>query len=55
VILPQQTIFNLNEFISNFNAVKVPEGFCYNSGTNQEWETVSSLKALIKDHVDSSI
>lgn len=55
VILPQQTIFNLNEFISNFNAVKVPEGFCYNSGTNQDWETVSSLRTLIKDHVDSSI
>ena len=34
------------------NAKKVPEGFSYNSGDNEEWETVESLRALISEHVD---
>lgn len=54
VILPQRTIFNLEDFVKAFNAIKVNEGFCYNSGTNQEWETVSTLRTLIKNHVDAS-
>ena len=52
VILPQRTIFKLDDFGSNFEAKRVPEGFCYNSGTNHEWETVSSIRTLIKEHVD---
>jgi UDP-N-acetylglucosamine 4,6-dehydratase (inverting) len=53
-ILPSIPKFNLNEFIISFNAVKVPEGFNYNSGTNTEWETVAGLRELIKEHVDSN-
>ena len=53
-ILPSVTIFNINDYIKFFNANKVSEGFNYNSGTNTEWETVESLKALIKEHVDSN-
>ncbi len=53
-ILPSVTSFNINDYIKNFNANKVSEGFNYNSGTNSEWETVESLKALIKEHVDSN-
>lgn len=53
-ILPSVPHFNLNDFISSFNAVKVPEGFNYNSGTNTEWETVAGLRELIKEHVDSN-
>jgi hypothetical protein len=30
----------------------VPEGFSYNSGDNEEWETVNSLRELISEHVD---
>ena len=37
-----------------FNAIKVQEGFTYNSGTNTEWETVAGLRELIKEHVDSN-
>ncbi len=51
-ILPQKTIFNLDEYISHFKAKKVPEGFCYNSETNDEWETIESLREQIKEHVD---
>ncbi len=51
VILPQVTNWNLEEYISNFNAKKVPVGFYYNSGDNEEWETVDSLRGLIKEHL----
>jgi UDP-N-acetylglucosamine 4,6-dehydratase len=53
-ILPSVPHFNLDDFITTFGAVKVPEGFNYNSGTNTEWETVVGLRALIKEHVDSN-
>jgi UDP-N-acetylglucosamine 4,6-dehydratase len=52
VILPQTLMWNLNDFISNFKAKLVPSGFAYNSGTNTVWETVDSLRTLIKEHVD---
>jgi UDP-N-acetylglucosamine 4,6-dehydratase (inverting) len=52
VIIPQTPIWNTNDFISNFNATLVSDGFSYNSGTNTEWETVDTLRALIKEHVD---
>ena len=50
-ILPSVTSFNLNDYIKNFNAMKVSDGFNYNSGTNSEWETVESLRKLIELHV----
>jgi UDP-N-acetylglucosamine 4,6-dehydratase len=53
-ILPSVPNFDINEFIKTFNAYKVSEGFNYDSGNNTEWETVESLKALIKEHVDSN-
>lgn len=51
VILPSIPNWNLDDFISKFNAVKVPRGFSYNSGENTEWETVESLRKLIKEHI----
>jgi UDP-N-acetylglucosamine 4,6-dehydratase/5-epimerase len=51
VILPSQPLFELNKFIKTFNAKKVKEGFSYNSGENEQWETVASLRELIKLHV----
>jgi UDP-N-acetylglucosamine 4,6-dehydratase len=52
-ILPSVTKFDLVEYISKFSAIKVPEGFSYNSGTNLQWETVEGLRNLIMEHVDS--
>lgn len=52
VIVPQTPMWNINDFTSEFNANLVPNGFAYNSGTNTEWETVDSLRTLIKEHVD---
>ena len=51
-ILPTLTPWDLNEFIKAHSAKQVPEGFSYNSGDNEEWETVDSLRELISEHVD---
>lgn len=53
-ILPSVPNFNIQEFIKHFNAKLVPAGFNYNSGDNTEWETVTTLRQLIKEHVDSN-
>jgi UDP-N-acetylglucosamine 4,6-dehydratase/5-epimerase len=53
VILPQATNWDLDEYIEYFKAIKAPEGFNYNSGTNAEWLTVENLRSLIKEHVDA--
>ena len=48
VILPQNPQWNLNEFIKFFKGKKVKKGFNYSSVNNNEWETVNSLRKLIK-------
>ena len=53
-ILPTVPNFKINDFINSFGAKKVAEGFNYDSGTNTEWETIESLRTLIKEHVDSN-
>ena len=50
-ILPTVPSFKLDDFITKFNAKLVAEGFSYNSGSNSDWETVSSLRLLIKKHI----
>ena len=54
VILPQQPNFKVNDFVEHFNAVKVSEGFSYNSKENLDWETVDSLRSLIRLHLDAN-
>ena len=46
-ILPATHKWNLKDFTNHFSAVKVQEGFTYNSGENTEWESVESLRDLI--------
>ncbi|MDX1718640.1 MAG: UDP-N-acetylglucosamine 4,6-dehydratase (inverting) [Salegentibacter mishustinae] len=52
-ILPSTHRWKLQDFIDNFQAVKVKPGFQYNSGENESWESVEELRELIKEHVDS--
>jgi UDP-N-acetylglucosamine 4,6-dehydratase (inverting) len=52
VILPASHQWSLEEYLKNFNAKKVEAGFNYNSGSNEKWETVESMRRLIKEHVD---
>lgn len=53
-ILPSVPNFKIEQYLTHFNANKVAEGFNYNSGTNDDWETVQSLRKLIKEHVDAN-
>ncbi|MCB9283038.1 MAG: UDP-N-acetylglucosamine 4,6-dehydratase (inverting) [Lewinellaceae bacterium] len=53
-ILPTTIRWKLDDFITHFNAKKVPFGFSYNSGENSDWVSVDELRKLIQEHVDSS-
>jgi UDP-N-acetylglucosamine 4,6-dehydratase len=54
-ILPPVPKFEIEEYVEFFSAKKVIEGFSYNSGSNDDWESVESLRDLIIKHVDSSL
>jgi UDP-N-acetylglucosamine 4,6-dehydratase len=51
-ILPPLPNWNLDEYITKYNAVKVPLGFSYNSGDNKEWLSVEELRGLIQEFVN---
>tara|TARA_R110002033_G_scaffold139077_1_gene178244 strand:+ start:477 stop:1496 length:1020 start_codon:yes stop_codon:yes gene_type:complete len=53
-ILPAMHQWKTEDFVKAFNAKKVKQGFSYNSGDNEDWETIESLRGLIKEHVDST-
>jgi len=48
-ILPPVTKWKLEDFIKQYNAVRVPEGFHYSSGENTEWESIEGLRNKIKN------
>ncbi len=55
-ILPQKSPYSQyskEEYKDKFNGLDVADGFSYNSGNNEEWETVDSLRELVKIHVKS--
>ncbi len=54
VILPSIHQWKLEDFINTFKAQKVTEGFSYNSGNNSDWESVATMRTLIREHVDSN-
>src|SRR5690606_1472533 len=49
VILPQNPLWDYDEYYIKRSAVKVPSGFRYNSGTNGQWLNVSDLRQLIRN------
>jgi UDP-N-acetylglucosamine 4,6-dehydratase len=53
-IIPATHRWKLEEFKTKFNAKRVADGFKYNSGENEDWETVEGLRNLIKEHVDTN-
>ena len=56
-ILPQKSPYSRyskEDYKKVFNAIDVPEEFSYNSGKNSDWETVESLRDLVRLHVDSN-
>lgn len=42
------------KYLKHFQAEEVTKGFQYNSGTNSKWETVESMRELIKKYVDEN-
>lgn len=54
VILPNSEYWNIDEFVKSVDAKRVPVGFSYNSGENNEWVNAEELRKLIVNHVDSS-
>jgi UDP-N-acetylglucosamine 4,6-dehydratase (inverting) len=48
VILPHNTNWDLDLYLKTKKAKLVPKDFNYNSGENEQWETVDSLRSLIK-------
>lgn len=52
-ILPSVSFSHTREdYIKHYSAKEVPFGFRYNSGTNDEWETVETIREKIKNCVD---
>jgi UDP-N-acetylglucosamine 4,6-dehydratase len=54
-ILPQKSpysTYSKDDYKKAFNGIDVPNEFSYNSGNNTEWETIESLRQLVKIHVD---
>lgn len=52
-ILPSVSFaYSEEDYLLHHKATKVPFGFRYNSGTNENWETVDSLRDLIIEHID---
>ena len=54
VILPQTPDWDLADYIKEFDAKLVPQGFNYTSGENSEFLNVDELKILIANHVQNS-
>jgi UDP-N-acetylglucosamine 4,6-dehydratase (inverting) len=53
-ILPATHRWELEDYKNEFSAKLVENGFSYNSAENTEWETLDTLKDLIKTHVKIS-
>ena len=52
-ILPAVSFKHSREdYLQHHQAIPVPEGFHYSSDQNEEWETVETLRAKIKQYVD---
>lgn len=54
-ILPQKSPYSeysKDDYKKAFNGTNVPNEFSYNSGNNTEWESIESLRELVKIHVD---
>ena len=51
-ILPSTHKWKLQDYIEHFQAKKVEMGFRYNSGENEDWETVERVEGINKEHVD---
>ncbi len=54
-ILPSQPIFDLKSFVKENKAVKVPQGFSYNSKDNKHFLSVEELKELMRKNLNLDV
>jgi len=52
VICPSTPLWDVDQYLTTYNGKKVPAGFKYSSGTNDQWLTVAELREQIRKHVD---
>ena len=52
VIRPQVPRWDIEEFKKHFNATEVPQGFEYDSGSNEDFLSIDQIRELIKEYVD---
>ena len=52
VILPQNPPWSYDDYFVKQKAKRVPDGFTYNSGSNEEWLSKEQLRDLIRLHID---
>lgn len=50
-ILPSGGTLSLNDYCARTGAIRVPEGFAYNSGDNDRFLTIDEIRTLIDTHV----
>jgi UDP-N-acetylglucosamine 4,6-dehydratase len=53
-ILPTGAEYSMDEYAAGHEAIRVPAGFCYNSGTNPHFLSIEELRELIGEQVDSA-
>lgn len=52
VILPSMQMWDVEEFIGHFQGRRCPDGFKYNSGTNENWLSMEKLREMIDLYID---
>lgn len=52
VILPQTFRYTKQDYINKTGAREVPQGFQYDSGSNDDWLGVEEIRELIKRHIN---
>jgi len=52
VICPATPLWDSDEYCKTFEGSRVPQGFTYNSGTNEEFLSVDEIREQIRRHVD---
>lgn len=53
-ILPVGATYTADDYCAATGARRVAQGFCYNSGTNEQFLTVEELRSLIREHVQAA-
>jgi UDP-N-acetylglucosamine 4,6-dehydratase (inverting) len=54
VILPSGNALGVDAYIKRNGGMRVPAGYSYNSGANNQFLTVEELRSLIREHVDAA-